>query len=114
MSQIQNPSNGKLQKKLENELERLQHILKLGHELTVKWIPQGSSKLSGEVKNGTILIYEENEDVAIETLKHEVIDFAVSQAVEPYKEVTNRFIALVNEQAYKKKEEIVERLTALL
>lgn len=102
------------QTRLEEELTRLQCKLKLGHELTARWVPGGSSKLSGEVRDETIFVYEEDEEAAIETLKHEVIDFAMGQIIEPYKEVTNRLISMVNEDAYRRKEKMVDTLAGLL
>ncbi|MEM2914591.1 MAG: hypothetical protein QXH91_04235 [Candidatus Bathyarchaeia archaeon] len=103
-----------IQKKLENELERLKRILQMGYELKVRWIPNGSDKLSGEVKGDFIYIYDEDEEVAINTLKHEFLDYAISQVIEPYKQVTNRLIGLINEDNYKKKEKLVEKLSLLI
>lgn len=56
----------------------------------MKWIPNGIDKLSGEVRGNLILIYDENEEAAIETLKHEFLDCAISQVIEPHKQVTNK------------------------
>lgn len=103
-----------LQNKLERELERLKRTLKIGYELKVKWITNNNSKLSGEVKGEIIYIYEENEELAIETLKHEFIDYAISKVIEPYGEVTNRLIALINDDAYKRKEKVVDALALLV
>jgi len=103
-----------LQRKLEAKLEQLKKILKLGYELKVRWTPNNTSKLSGEVKAETIHIYDINEETAIETLKHEFIDYAISKVIEPYKEVTNKLIMLINEDAYKKKEKLVEALCKLI
>jgi len=103
-----------LQKKLEAELERLKRILRLGCEVKVRWIPNNNSKISGEVKGETIFVYDEEEELAQETLKHEFIDYAIGKVIEPYKEVTNKLIALINEDAYRKKEKLVEALSALI
>jgi len=103
-----------LERKLESALERLKQTLNLGYELQVRWVPNGDGKLSGEVKDDCIYIYEENEDKALETLRHEFLDYAVSNIIEPYKEVTNRLIALINDTAYKRKEELIKILTKLL
>lgn len=102
------------QKEFETELERLKKILKLGYELKVRWIPNSNSKISGEVRGDCIYVYDEKREVALETLKHEFVDYAISKVVEPYKEVTNRLIALINEDAYKRKEILVESLTRLI
>jgi hypothetical protein len=98
---------------LETELERLKHLLGLGHHLMVKWTPK-DGKLSGEVNGNCIYIYEGEEKPALETLRHEFLDYAISQAIEPYKEVTNRLILMVNESAYRKKEKLVEALSRLV
>jgi len=86
----------------------------MGYELKVVWVPNDNLKLSGEVKGETIYVYDEKGNVAVETLKHEFIDYAISTVIQPYKEVTNRFISLINEDAYKRKERIVEALCQLL
>lgn len=97
---------------LEKELERLKRTLKFGYELKVIWIPNGSSSLSGEVKGETIYVYDDKK--ALETLRHEFLDYAVSQAIEPYSQVTNKLVQLVNELAYRRKERLVEVLSNLL
>jgi hypothetical protein len=103
-----------LEGKLESALERLKQTLNTGYELRVRSIPNGDDKLSGEVKRDCIHIYEENEDEALKTLIHEFLDYAISKAIEPYKQVTNKLIALVNEEAYKRKEKLVETLSTIL
>jgi len=103
-----------VQKRLETELEKLKRILKMGYELKVLWIPNSNSKLSGEVRGDCIYIYEDDEGVAVETLKHEFIDYAISKVIEPYREVTNRLISIINEDAYKKKEKLVDCLCQLI
>jgi len=103
-----------IQRKLEDELERLKKILRLGYELGVIWVPTSNKNLSGEVKGAFIHVYDQDEEIALATLKHEFIDFAISKVVEPYKEVTNKLISLLNEDAYRRKEKLVEALTRLL
>jgi hypothetical protein len=100
--------------KLQLALECLKQTLNLGHELEVKWIPDGDNRLSGEVKGDCIYVYDEEMDEALKTLRHEFLDSALSKIIEPYKQVTNKLIALVNEEAYKRKERLVEQLCILL
>ena len=109
----------KRQEKLNIEFTRLKRVLGVVGELKLKWIPRTSfsssgKELSGEVRGKVVFIYERNYDKAIQTLRHEILDYLVSQAIEPYKEVTNRLIKMVNEDAYKRKEKVVEALTRLL
>jgi hypothetical protein len=102
------------QKRLENELEKLKKRFKVGYELKVVWSPNNSGNLAGEVKGETIYIYDESEKEALKTLKHEFLDYAISKLIEPYKNVTNKLIMLINEDAYKRKERLVESLCRLI
>jgi hypothetical protein len=103
-----------LQNVLDEELERLKRLLKMGYELKVVWLPNNNSNLSGEVKDETIYIYEEEIEKALETLRHEFLDYAISQVIQPYRDVTNKLIMLINEQAYVKKEKLVGLLCQLV
>jgi hypothetical protein len=99
---------------LDEELERLKRLLRMGYELKVVWSPNNNSNLSGEVKGETIYVYEEELEKALETLRHEFLDYAISQVIQPYRDVTNKLIMLINEQAYGKKEKLVELLCQLV
>jgi hypothetical protein len=103
-----------LEKKLQSALTCLKQKLNLGYELQVRWVPNGDNRLSGEVKGDCIYIYDEDEVEALETLRHEFLDYAISNIIEPYKQVTNKLIALINEIAYKRKEKLVEALSSLM
>jgi len=100
--------------RLEVELEHLKKLSGLGSELRVIWEPSSHETLAGQVKNGLIHVYEVDEKKAVETLRHEFLDYCVSQAVEPYRRITNRLISMVNEEAYRAKEGVVEGLVRLL
>lgn len=102
-----------LETKLDEELERLKRSSGLGFELSVAWHPDGGNPLAGEIVGKTIKIHDSDEDKAMETLLHEFTDFAVSQAAEPYKEIANSLVKLLNKEAYKRKEIIVEGLIRL-
>jgi hypothetical protein len=99
---------------LTKELEFLKRRLNLGHELTLKWLPGEKDGICGEVKGNVILIYEENEEKALETLKHEFLDYLVSKSAEPYEKVANLLIKMVNDEAYARKERLVEVLKKLV
>lgn len=91
----------------------------LAANLRLKWIPQkafskSGKELSGEVMGNVVFIYEEDCKEAVKTLRHELIDYCVSQAIEPYREVTNRLIKMINEDAYRRKERVVEAFTDLI
>jgi hypothetical protein len=94
------------------ELERLKTLSGIGSDLRVIWTPSINNPLSGEVL-GDLKVYDHNEERALRTLRHEFLDFYISQAVEPYKIVANSLIKLINLDAYKRKERIVEALGRL-
>ena len=99
-----------LEVQLREELENLKNISGLGSALSLVWAPDPEKTLSGEVKGNTVYIYDESEKQALDTLHHEFFDYCISQAIKPYRQVTNTLIKLLNENAYKQKEEIVEGL----
>jgi len=99
---------------LETELERLKKILEAGYDLRVKYMPSNSSRVSGQARGRYICVYDEERELALDTLRHEFLDYAISKVIEPYKDVTNRLIALVNDYAYKRKEQLVESFVQLI
>ena len=103
-----------LSQRLDAELEQLKRFFGLGLELKVVWKPTPDGALSGEVKNSLIYVYEVDEEKAVDTLRHEFLDYCLSQAIVPYKEVTNRLIRVINEDAYRRKERIVKALVKFL
>jgi len=89
-------------------------LRKLQVPLRAKWDPNPESKLSGEVKGGVLYIYEEDPKKAYETFWHELIDFYVSRAAEPYRILLNAVIRAVNDDAHKRKDESVEALRKIV
>jgi len=103
-----------VQKALEEELEKLKNRSGYRVDLKVLWIPKAESRLSGEVKEDIIYIYEHEVDRALEALRHEFVDFMVSRVIEPYREVANKLMELLNTMLYRRKEEVVEAILKLL
>lgn len=103
-----------IQQTLEQALRKLQIMLGLGLDLRVEWHPSPQHALSGEVRNQILYVYEVTEDKAMMTLYHEVVDYHISQAIMPYQQVTNALIKMWNQEAYARKERIVEALVNLI
>ncbi|RSN75988.1 hypothetical protein [Candidatus Methanodesulfokora washburnensis] len=103
-----------MEEKLKNELKALKRKAEITDDLEVIWAPDADRKLSGEVKGKTIYIYESEEEKAVNTLIHEFIDFLVSRALEPYVSLVNAMIKLLNDIAYRRKEETIETIVRLL
>jgi len=107
--------------RLEEELKRLQNIFGLALDLHVVWAPGhvkynvDGNPLSGEVRGNVIVIFDEDPEMALETLKHEFLDYVISHEIEePYKDLINRLIDVFESVMYKRKERIIERLMAAL
>jgi len=104
-----------LQRKLEHEFQRLTAKLALNLDLRIVWMPNKTASLSGEVKNGSIYIYEAEEEKAIQTLKHEVIDHIItSRIVKPLVDLINLLIKAREAEIYREKEKLIEMLLRLL
>ena len=100
--------------RLIEELGRLQQKLGLGYELSVAWLPDSHNKLSGEVKGDQICVYEEDGEKALQALKHEFLDYIISRTIEPYERIANKLIGLINDEAYCRKEKLIDVLAALI
>ena len=86
----------------------------LGQELKLQWAPNNGPK-SGEVGGGIIKIYETDQTKALDTLRHEFVEYVlVNELVTPYKRLVNRLISLFEEEMYDRKEKLVERLRELM
>ncbi|MEM2518251.1 MAG: hypothetical protein QXO49_04795 [Candidatus Bathyarchaeia archaeon] len=104
-----------LQPILEKELQRLAEKLELNLELKVVWNPDKTASLSGEVKEGSIYIYEADEEKAIQTLKHELVDYLItSRIVKPLVNLLNILIKAREAEIYKEKEKIVEIFSKII
>ena len=99
--------------RLETELDHLKHKFQMGHELKLQWVPKKGPK-SGEVIGTTIRIYEADSKNALDTLRHEFIEYLLTQnLVTPYERMINKLISLFGEEMYERKEKLVERLEEL-
>ena len=103
--------------RLNEELTRLKILFDSGHSLRVRWVPTRDSNLEGEVRDDIISIYVEDVERASRILRHEFLDWMVSQAVRPYKEIAdiqrtviNLFLKGLEGKAYSTKEGVVEKL----
>jgi len=104
-----------LQCTLEKELRRLTVKLGLNLDLKVVWTPDKTASLSGEVKDGSIYIYEADEEKAIQTLKHELVDYLItSRIVKPLVNIVNMLIKAREAEIYSEKEKLVEILSKIV
>lgn len=95
-------------------LDELKRSTGLGGELRLAWVPGGSPNLSGEVKENIVYVYDEEPREAAETLVEEFIEYAISEASEPYVSVLNAVLRRVNEEAYRRRDRVAKALAKLL
>jgi len=104
---------------LKDELESIKKKVGAGHEVKVEWLPgtvryYNGRKMAEEVIGNTILIYVENEQEALELVRHGLMEWILNQHTKPYRRLINKLITLFEEQQYEKKEKTVDALTNLL
>jgi len=101
--------------KLSKEFERVKRLLEITGLTGVVWQPTRSGNLSGEVKNDVVYIYEADEEKALQTLRHELMDYQISsKIIRPLIDIINSLIKLREAEIYKEKEKIIEHLSKLL
>lgn len=110
LSKASKNSHNDILQQLKTELIHLKQKFGMGQELKLEWMPNNGPK-SGEVTGGTIHIYEADEAKALNTLQHEFIEYLLmNELVAPYKGLVNKLISLFEEEMYKRKETLVEKL----
>jgi len=104
-----------VQRVLEKKLARLKRLVPFEELLTVRWNPRSHGKISGEVVGNTILIYDENLQEALKTIKHEYLDCLLTRKlVDPLIAIINTLMKLKEREIYKGKERIVNTLSKLV
>ena len=100
---------------LKRELHLLAQRLGLAEQLQVKWILGGKDDVSGEVVGRTVYVYEKELPQALETLRHEVIEYLlVKHHEEDYVTMINALVDVFNRVMRKRREELVERLSKIV
>ena len=100
--------------RLARELNRLKRVTGLGHHLEVMWRPDEASDRHGEVKGNLIFIYDLAEEDAVRTLKHEFLDYLITdEIIDPLVKQINLQKSLIESLVYERKERIIERFLSL-
>lgn len=108
------------QRKLKAELERLKQTFDLRRGLKIRWLPGQvrhirGRKIAGEVVGKEICIYAESRPEALLVLRHELLEWVLLEKFTmPYKRVINTLLAVLEEQIYCEKEQLVKKLVHLI
>lgn len=109
LSKASKNSHNDILQQLKTELIHLKQKFGMGQELKLEWMPK-NGPMSGEVSGGSIYIYEANEAKALDTLRHEFVEYILmNELVAPYKRLVNKLITVFEEEMYDRKERLVER-----
>lgn len=111
-----NPNpNTDVQRALERELRRLAGELGYRGGLKVIWAPDADSDMHGEVRDGAVFIYDEEPEDALRTLRHEFLDFYITdEVIKPLIKYINLQKTLIEYLVYERKERLVEALERAL
>jgi hypothetical protein len=100
---------------LERELRRVQSLTGLNSSLKVDWVPNGSREVHGEVRGDIIYVYDEGVEEAVQTLKHEFIDYCITrEVVTPLVDLVNALIKSRETEAYRRKEKLADLFSSLI
>ncbi|MEM3551805.1 MAG: hypothetical protein QXV01_12035 [Candidatus Bathyarchaeia archaeon] len=104
-----------LNSKLVKELRRLMYLLGIEENLQVCWIPKLNRDVDGEVRDGIVYIYAEDEKQAIEVLRHELVDYLLTaRLVKPLVDLINILIKYREGEIYREKESLVKAFCRFL
>ncbi len=81
---------------------------RLGVCLTVVWVPDESKSVKGELKDGFLYVYDQEQAEAFATLSHEIVEFKLKSLTKVYRCMINSLIDGYEKLAYKEKEEFIE------
>lgn len=96
-------------------IKQMQRALdRLGLPLRVCWQPDACKTIHGELKQGTLFIYDLPEPDAWLTFQHEIIEFKLKKVTEVYQALINGLIESFEKLAYSRKEEFIESMPAVL
>lgn len=99
----------------ESVIEKMQKCIDvLGVPLKICWIPTSSSLKHGEIKNGTIFLYDRIESETWKTFTHEIIEYRLQKFTRPYRMLINGLIDVIEKLIYEQKEELIESIPLLI
>jgi hypothetical protein len=78
-------------------------LCRLGVNLNVRWQPDSSKSVHGEVKGNVIFLYDDSEKEAWSTFTHEVTEYKLQAVTRPYRILVNNLIEAVEKSIYTEK-----------
>lgn len=100
--------------RLQEKFLEVKKKLDIRDDLTLAWMPGGSTELQGEIRDKTVYVYDKEYDDAVGTLKHELIEYLVAKTQVPYRELLKKLMEYFNTKAYMEREKVVEQIRGAL
>ncbi len=95
--------------------EQMQDFLcRLGVNLNVRWQPDCSKSVHGEIKEDVIFLYDSNEAQAWQTFMHEVTEYKLQNVTRPYRLMINSLIETFEKSVYAEKEQFIDFLPKMI
>lgn len=87
-------------------------LMRMGIPLQVVWRPDPNSEQHAKIdlKNGLLLIFDEDKDQAFFSFMHEILEYRINRLFAPYRKMINSLIELIEQLIYKEKEIVVEQI----
>jgi hypothetical protein len=86
----------------------------LGVNLNVRWQPDSSKSVHGEIKGNSIFLYDSNEAEAWQTFTHEVTEYKLQNVTRPYRLMINSLIEAFEKSVYAEKEQFIDFLPKMI
>jgi hypothetical protein len=96
--------------------EQMQDCLcRLGFvNLNVRWKPDSSKKVLGEIEENIIFLYDSNEAEAWRTFTHEVTEYKLQNVTRSYRLMINSLIEAFEKSVYAEKEQFIDFLPRMI
>lgn len=98
----------KVQKQMQDCLSRL------GVNLNVRWQPDSSKSVHGEIKGNFIFLYDSNESEVWQTFTHEVTEYKLQNVTRLYRLLINNLIDAFEKSIYAEKEQFIDFLPKMI
>jgi hypothetical protein len=89
-------------------------LCRLGLNLNVRWQPDYSKSVHGEIKGNVIFLYDSEESEVWLTFTHEVTEYKLQNVTRPYRLMINSLIEAFEKSVYAEKEQFIDFLPKMI
>jgi hypothetical protein len=89
-------------------------LCRLGVNLKVRWQPDSSKSVHGEIKGDVIFLFDSNESEVWRTFAHEVAEYKLQNVTRLYRLLINNLIDVFEKSIYAEKEQFIDFLPKMI